>query len=133
MSRIRAAVEKIENADALHIVTFRAGEIRLKMLGLELGEKMEEGRGVTLVVKPTAVALCRENGNASSHDNRFTAAVIRIERGALLCSVTLDAGGFVLEAVVTLAACERLRLREGEEVSVLVNPADLAVERLEDD
>jgi len=138
MSRLIATIEKIERVDNLHLVTFLCcGEV-LKMVSLELGERMRVGTRVVLGCKPTAVAVAKIKEGESldqtlSYTNQIAVKVEKIQQGELLASVMLSFGAASLEAIVTAESIDRLQLEEGEHVTALIKVSELSIVEVLDD
>jgi len=138
MSRLIATIEKIERVDNLHLVTFHCcGEV-LKMVSLELGERMRVGTRVVLGCKPTAVAVAKIKEGESldqtlSYTNQIAVKVEKIQQGELLASVMLSFGAASLEAIVTAESIDRLQLEEGEHVTALIKVSELSIVEVFDD
>ncbi len=139
MSHIVATVEQIENVENLNIVTLSSQSSRIKMVSLELSEKIVPGRKVKLACKPTSVALAKRArseetfSKALSYANQIPVRIDSIEEGKLLSSVLVRFGEASLEALILSDALGRMSLKEGDEVTALIKVSDLSILEVLDD
>lgn len=138
MSQIIAKIEDIKSVASLNIVRFScAGQI-LQMVSLELSDAMRQGRSVTLACKPTSVALAKpaiplEDFSAMlSYSNQLNVEIVSIEQGALLSSVMLRLGEFMLESITSTESIDRLGLKEGDRVLALIKANELSILEVRD-
>lgn len=127
MNRFRAMITEIASEGSLHIVTFDFAGTRLQMMSLELPREAKAGAEVVLTIKSTYIALAKSFSGEVSYTNLIPAAVVAVRQGKLLSSVLLEAGGCRLESILTRDAAERMRLRKGEEVTLLVKASELSI------
>jgi molybdopterin-binding protein len=59
--------------------------------------------------------------------NRIPARVVTVERGRLLTRIALDAGGHVIESVITTRSSHLLELAAGDTVEALVKANEMSV------
>ncbi len=138
MSDVAATIEKIEYVDSLHLVTFRCGQVQLKMVSLELNAQMQVGSRVKLGCKPTAVAVARTDRvddleTVLSYTNRIPVMIEQLEKGKLLATLNLSFGTAFLEAIVTAESVDRLALRKGVDVVALIKVTELFIAEVLDD
>jgi molybdopterin-binding protein len=63
-----------------------------------------------------------------STGNQIEGKIMEIRKGAVTAIVYVQiAGGTVLEASVTIAALETLKLYEGKTVALIINPGDIVI------
>ena len=133
MSYLLATIEKIENVDALNIVTFACEGQKLQMVSLELDDTVEVGVKVKLACKATSVALAKPSGDVEnfcsmlSYANQLKVTIVSIDKGKLLSSVLLDLGDFTLESIVSSTAITRLALQKEDEVIALIKANELSI------
>jgi molybdopterin-binding protein len=138
MSRLTASIKKIERVDNLHLVTFQCYGKSLKMVSLELGERMQVGTHVVLGCKPTAVAVAKVKegeslGQQLSYTNQIAVKIEQIRQGELLSNLVLSFGAALLESIVTAESVDRLQLQEGEHVTALIKVSELSIVEVLDD
>lgn len=88
--------------------------------GLSLEVAAEREGESWAVLRPADLLLSRAVPADPAPRNRFPASITRIERGAAVAQVHLDAGAVALVATVMNATVEEMGLRPGETVSVAV-------------
>ncbi len=120
-------ITEIASEGSLHIVTFDFAGTRLQMMSLALPREAKAGAEVVLTIKSTYIALAKSFSGEVSYTNLIPAAVAAVRQGKLLSSVLLEAGGYRLESILTRDAAERMRLRKGEEVTLLVKASELSI------
>ncbi len=127
MNRIPATVTGLESVESITVVSFDSGGTVLKMMALALNASVEPGKVVTLGVKASHVSLARNLDGELSISNRIPAVVESVEKGALLCSVTLRFGEASLESIITRDSAERMNLHPGDRLFALVKASDLSL------
>ena len=138
MSQLIAEIESIETEQSLNIVTFLCAKQKLQMLSLELPKTVQAGKKVTLVCKPTSIALAKPTEEKEdfstilSYANRLRVEVCSVEKGKLLSSLILSLGSFELESILSTEAVDRLALEEGDAVIALLKANELSILEVHD-
>ena len=127
MNRLRSIVTHIENEGHLHLVSFDFLGKSLKMMGLELPVGLKEGSCVVLGVKPFSVAIGKNFQGEISYSNQLDTTISKLEWGKILCSVTVDFNGSVLQSFITNSSAKRLGLEVGDNVKLFIKASDLFV------
>ena len=127
MSSFEAVVSKIESNESLHIVEFAFDAMTLRMMSLELSEDITIGSRVTLIVKPTHIALAKGFIGEVSYSNQLPSTIQSIERGKLLCSITLRCADTIFESIITAKSAEKMHLKIGESVTALIKASELSI------
>ena len=127
MSKFRATISEIVHSGDLHIVTLRDEDIILKMISLELSEKIQVGVSVMLCVKATTVAIAKNFSGELSYSNQIELEIKEFEQGELLSSLELQKENFMLESIITTAGLKRMNLTKGERVTALIKSSDLSI------
>lgn len=127
MSNFNAKIIDMQNNMNLNVVTFQTGETLLKMISLELDEKIRVGINVLLSCKPTNIALAKGFDGQLSYSNQIPMQIDSMEMGELLCSLNLEQGNLKLESIITTASLERMQLKVGESVTALIKSSDLSI------
>ena len=139
MSKLIATVKKIESVDNLNIVTFVCNDATLKMMSLDLGDTVQIGKRVVLACKPTSVALAKTTidkqdfSEMLSYSNQIKVKISSMDIGKLLSSVKLDFGDFSLEAIITSASVQRMKLNEKDELLALIKANELSIQEVLND
>jgi len=127
MSKIIAQVSNIQNIDNLNVVTFDCQNITLKMMSLDLSDKIKIGQKTLLRVKPTSVAIGKNIEGALSYSNQLNVKIISLKVGKLLCSLQLQFHDFLIESIITVDSQKRMHLELNDEVIALIKSSDLSI------
>ena len=123
---------QIEGEQNLHIISFEGEGYRLKMMGLDLPKGLHVNAHVNLGIKPSHVAIAKNLEGALSYSNQLDATIVQIENGKLLCSLTLHVKDIEMQSVITFASSERMNLKVGDAVVLLIKASDLFVLEVKD-
>ncbi len=66
---------------------------------------------------------------ALSARNRITGKIEEIEFGGVVAHVTLRAGNFVIESVITKRSAEELNLKVGDTVTAVIKSTEVMLEK----
>ena len=137
MNTIIATISTIKNLQNLNIVECVTQNETLTMMNLDLKESLKEslkeGSRIKLAIKPTNITLAKKLSGELSCENILNAAVTEIDKGKLLCSVTLAYEQHTLEAIITLNTAEKLALKVGESLNLLISASDIYIQEILDD
>ncbi len=139
MSQLIATIENIESVDNLNIVTFVCNGETLKMMSLDLNDTIQIGKRVVLVCKPTSVALAKpkmdnkEFSEMLSYANQIKVKIASMDVGVLLSSIKLQFGDVSLEAIITSASVQKMKLNEKDELLALIKANELSIQEVLDD
>lgn len=132
MSQIIAKVSQIQKEQNLHIVKFDFEGTALKMMSLDLNDKIKIGTKVALNIKPTHMALARDFSGEVSYSNKIQAKVIKVDNGKLLSSIELQVHDVVLESVITSDSSKRMNIKTDDELTILVKASELSISKVLD-
>lgn len=132
MSQIIAKVSQIQKEQNLHIVKFDFEGTALKMMSLDLNDKIKIGTKVALNIKPTHMALARDFSGEVSYSNKIQAKVIKVDNGKLLSSIELQVHDVVLESVITSDSSKRMNIKMDDELTILVKASELSISKVLD-
>lgn len=127
MNRLRATITAIEEEERLHIITFDASGIPLRMMGLELPPGIHVGSQVWLGCKPSHVIIAKDLSGEISLSNRIPATITKIQAGKLLCALLLQSPCGNFESLITQNSADRMELQEGEQVLALIKASELSI------
>ena len=133
MSGLIARVSEIQSVESLHIVKFECHEEIFSMMSLELDKSIKVGTRVSLVVKPSQIALAKEFHGDVSCSNRFNALIHSCNNGELLSSITLMFFDTIIESIITADSSSKMNLQEGDTVTALIKASDLSIGEILDD
>lgn len=127
MNRLKAVVSSIEGEESLHIIGFDYEGLCLKMMGLDLPKGLALHSHVILSVKPSHVAIAKNISGALSYSNQIPARIASIENGTLLSSIVLHVKSTEMQSFITLSSAQRMDLKVGDEVLLLIKASELFV------
>jgi len=130
MSRLIATIIQIEKSQSLHLVHFICEEQKLSMMSLDLDEKIQIGRKVELIIKPTHISISKYFLDDFSDSNQFKTKISSIKKGKLLSSIILRQNQTHLEAIISLKACESMNLQIDDEVFAIMNASELSISKI---
>ncbi len=139
MSKLIATVKDIESVDELNIVTFICNNETLKMMSLDLNDSIQIGKRVVLACKPTSVALAKpkmdnkEFSEMLSYANQIKVKIASMDVGVLLSSIKLQFGDVSLEAIITSASVQKMKLNEKDELLALIKANELSIQEVLND
>lgn len=133
MNKIKATVSQIDKQDSLHIVSFDFSGVTLKMMSLELSEKIKIGTNVILAVKPTHVTFAKNFQGYISVTNQFRAKIKSINNGKLLSSAIFETKETLIESVFTTTSLRQMNLQLYDEFTIMIKASDISIKEICDD
>lgn len=130
MNKIEAVVKKIEAIQSLHIVTFDFSGVELKMMSLELDERVIVGCKVILTVKPTNVSFAKNFQGFISESNQFKAKIKGINKGKLLSSAIFETKYTLIESVFTTESLRQMNLQLYDEFLIFIKASDISIKEI---
>lgn len=130
MNNIKAVVSKIERLDSLNIVSFEFAKTTLKMMSLELSEKIQVGVTVILTVKPTNVSFAKNFQGYISMSNQLRAKIKGINKGKLLSSAIFETNYTLIESVFTTESLRQMNLQLHDEYLILIKASDISIKEI---
>lgn len=130
MSKIIATIKEIRNVDNLNIVEFEFHKNSLKMVSLNLNKEVSIGKKVVLSIKPTHILISKNFIEGISVSNQLKAKIDQVENGQLLSNILLRVEDTILESIITVDSSKRMKLKEDEEVVVLIKASDLFIQEV---
>lgn len=130
MNSFDVEVNSVKSVDKLNIVEFVYKGEKLSMMSLELDEKVEVAKKVKVAFKSMSVGIAKEFDGFLSYSNQLKSSIVSIEVGELLSRVELSFFDVEIEAIITTKSLERMELKEGESVSVLIKASELYIEEI---
>jgi molybdate transport system regulatory protein len=130
MNRLPGRIVKVDAVGSIALVEVEVDTRRYTATLVGAGEEVAawpSGMPVTLMFKETEVALAKNLSGLISLRNRIPARVVTVERGRLLTRIALDAGGHVIESVITTRSSHLLELAAGDTVEALVKANEMSV------
>ncbi|MCH9812575.1 MAG: TOBE domain-containing protein [Epsilonproteobacteria bacterium] len=132
MNQIIATVREIENVDNLHIIALEFSAIQLTMLTLDLPMGVCVGTSVVVSVKPSHVVIAKDLQGDISFSNLIPANISKIDQGRLVAMVESQVYDVTLQSLITHKSVKRLKLQEGDSVTLLIQASALSITEVQD-
>jgi len=130
MNKLEGIIVDIESSQEMSIVEIDvSGDIFASVI-LETPRTaayLKKGARITLFFKETEVSLAKDLSGLISLRNRFKSPIKKIEKNALLSTVTLNYRGKDIVSIITTKSVNRLGLKESEEVEWLVKTNEVSL------
>jgi len=127
MNKIVATISQIHNIDNLNIVEFKFNDLKLKMMSLDLNSNTKVGQKVVLTTKPTHVAIAKNIEGKLSYSNQIIAIIDNIDKGELLSVINSKIGDTKLQSIITSDSANRMELKIGDEIILLIKASDMSI------
>jgi len=133
MNNKKKIVKKIDNYDGVNIVEFDFNGIKLSMISLELNSQIQAGTKVILGVKPSHITLAKNLSGQISASNNFETTITNIELGKLLSVVNMEVFDTNFESLITVNSVNRMNLKVGDKITVLIKAGELFIKEVVSD
>jgi len=130
MNTLNATITEIQSVDNLNIVAFDVNEQNLKMMSLDLSDKVQTNATVSIHFKSTAVGIAKEFTGELSICNQLQVKIIALEIGELLSLLRLEFYAYTLESIITTSSVKRMNLQVGDDVLALIKSSDLSIKEV---
>jgi molybdopterin-binding protein len=127
MNEIVATISQIDNIENLNIVQFEFNNQILKMMSLDLSDKIVKSQKVILSVKPTHIAIGKDVSGQLSYSNQIKATIKEIEEGKLLTNILAKVGEITLQSIITTSSSQRMNLKKNDEIILYIKASDLSI------
>ena len=130
MNKFSGTITQIQKSGAILLVDVDVEGHGFSALIIESStqpEWLRKGNTIELVFKETEVSLAKNLSGIISSRNRMKCTVGHIERGELLCRISLKFQEYAVTSVVTTRAVETLQLAIGDEVEALVKANEVSL------
>ncbi len=130
LNKIKAIVKNIDHHDGVNIVEFDFQGIKLSMISLELTSEIQVGTKVILGVKPSHITLAKNLSGQISASNNFETTITNIEQGKLLSVVNMQVFNTNFESLITVNSVQRMDLKTGDKITVLIKAGELYIKEV---
>lgn len=127
MNEIVATISQIDNIENLNIVQFEFNNQILKMMSLDLSDKIVKSQKVILSIKPTHIAIGKDVSGQLSYSNQIKATIKEIEEGKLLTNILAEVGEITLQSIITSSSSQRMNLKKNDEIILYIKASDLSI------
>lgn len=129
MNNFQAEVINIDSLENLTIVQFNFKDTVLSMMSLGLSN-MKIGTKVVLSINASHIAIAKDFQGDISLSNRLNCIIIKLVKGKLLSSLSLDFNGTILTSIITTNSVDRMNLKENDEVVALVKASEVSIQKV---
>lgn len=126
----KAKITKISQKDDINSLEFCAGELKLKMLALEIPASLQISQDVGLGFKSSDVIIALNSLENCSLSNEIKAKIIRLDTGEILSVVRLENSEGIFESIITTASAKRLNLSENLSVFCYIKATALYISEI---
>ena len=134
MNKLPATITAIQQSGTILLVDAEvSGQVFSALLieSINRPEWLEVGKLVDLVFNETEVSLAKNLEGQISTRNRMNCKVLKVDKGELLCMITLLFQGCVIVSAITTRAVNSLQLKIGDRVDALVKANEVSLMRKE--
>lgn len=124
---IKATIKNIQSQKSIHIVEFDFNGVTLKMMSLELSNRIKIGTKVSLSIKSTQITIAKNITGMLSCSNKIHAKINHVDNGDLLSCILLDINGVLLESIITASASKQMVLQKDDEVHVFIKASEISI------
>ncbi|MEO6904661.1 MAG: TOBE domain-containing protein [Bacteroidia bacterium] len=130
MNILNGNILEIKTEGSLSLVKVTAHNCVITSLLIDTpmrSEYLKEGNKVNVVFKETEVILAKQLEGLISVQNKLNCIVEHVERGELLCKITMDFQGVKLISIITRNAFDQLKITEKEKIVALIKSTEVSL------
>ncbi len=130
MNKLTGIITQIQQSGAILLADVEVDGQGFSALLIESASHpqwLQKGNTVQLVFKETEVSLAKNLSGKISMRNRMPCQVVKIDRGELLSSITLNFNGTSIKSAITTRAVNALELMVGDTVEALVKANEISL------
>lgn len=131
MNKIQAIITDIQSFDGISIVTFKTQTSHLKMMALELSQKVEQR--VVLGINPSNIVIGKNFDGLISFSNILEVKLVKIELGKLLATLFLSFEDEILEAIITKESLEKMNLQINDNLKAMIKASHISIVEIKND
>lgn len=127
MNMLRGEITEIITEDHLSLVKVKVHDTLLTSIMIDIPPYVKKGNFIRLLFKETEVIIAREGALAISVQNRIHCSIEKVNRGNILCELTLSFGPGTIRSIITANACSQLQLGERDRVVALIKTNEISL------
>ena len=130
MNKLPAKITAIQQSGTILLVDAEVNGQSFSALLIESVSRPDwifEGNQVDLVFKETEVSLAKGLQGKISMRNRMKCNVLKIDRGELLCKISLQFNQYEIVSAITTRSVDAFGLTPGDEVDALVKANEVSL------
>ena len=130
MNKLKGIVSKIESTEHIALIQVKVGEDYFSSVILCNSDKEDQLKIddiVYVIFKDTEVSIGKNLSGGLSMRNRLNSKITSIEKGDVLCKLTLNYCGHTIISVITTSSTNNLNLKIGDQVEGLVKSNEVSI------
>jgi molybdate transport system regulatory protein len=130
MNKLTGIITQIQQSGAILLVDVDIDGQGFSALLIESATQpqwLQKGNTIDLVFKETEVSLAKGLSGLISMRNRMMCNVLQVERGELLCKITLQFQKHTIVSAITTRAVDSLQISVGDEIEALVKANEISL------
>jgi molybdopterin-binding protein len=131
MNQFKGQVTEVINEGQLSLVRVQVGDITFTTIVIEKPEDhrhLQKGYPITVLFKETEVVIATEANLPISMQNRISGEIVRLEKGKVLSSITLNSSIGKVKSVITSGSVDRLALTPGKTVCAFIKTNEIMLQ-----
>ncbi len=132
MNRIAGFIEEIRSDEGISLVEVKTDIGTFYILVFDdpvKNDYLRTGNKINLIFKETEVAVVKGDITGSSFLNYFEGVIRSIKKGGIMVFLELQIKDISIFSVITRMSLERMDIKEGDKIGILLNPADISIEK----
>ena len=128
MNIFHGKVKQVQTEHSLSLVDVVVGDVGFTSIVIETPETapcLVEGHAIKVMFKETEVSISKPVQKRSSLQNKLISRIVKVEKGNLLATVTLEHSIGTVVSVITARAVEQLDLQPGDEVMAMIKTNEI--------
>ncbi len=133
MNKLKAKITDIHSSGGVILVDILVNEYQMSALLIDTREKpfwLKDSNQVLAVFKENEVSIAKNLLGSISTRNKLPCQVIQIERGELICMITMLFNDTILRSAITTRAVDNLELEVGDKVTALIKSNEITLMEL---
>ncbi len=122
MNTLPGVIQKISTQGQFALMDIDVSGTMFKCIMTETPDSsfLAIGKSVQVLFKETEVVIALPGDHPISLQNKLSCRITEIEKGSLLCRLTLDFMGHRVISIVTRAAAEQLHLKPQDQILAMI-------------
>lgn len=130
MNSLLGNITEITTEGSLSLVKIKVQHTVLTSIVIDTPETahyLKTGNSIKILFKETEVILAKKITGIISLQNKMDCTVDSLEKGKLLCKITLRFGNFTIASVITRTAFDQLDIQEKDEITAMIKTNEISL------
>lgn len=130
MNKLNGIISEIQSYEGLSLVKVQSGSLIFSSIVLDTSETvnyLKTANPVEIIFKETEVIVSKDLNPNISVQNRLLCIVESIKKGVVLSQLDLKIDGQIIKSIITTNACEKLNLKENDNVLALIKTNEVSL------